>query len=74
MTTIFGMMGHATMRWADELHKLGVRKLEVRREGFGLGMADGWARATHTTAVAHATCGPGVTQLATALVTASRAA
>lgn len=74
VTTIFGMMGHATMHWADELHKIGVRKLEVRHEGFGLGMADGWARATHTTAVAHATCGPGVTQLASALVTASRAA
>lgn len=74
VTTIFGMMGHTTMHWADELHKVGVRKLEVRHEGFGLGMADGWARATHTTAVAHATGGPGVTQLATALVTASRAA
>jgi len=37
-------------------------------------MADGWARATHEVAVATATCGPGVTQLATALVTAARAA
>ena len=36
-------------------------------------MADGWARATHTPGVCTATCGPGVTQLATALVTAARA-
>jgi thiamine pyrophosphate-dependent acetolactate synthase large subunit-like protein len=47
--------------------------LEVRHEGVGLGMADGWARATHQTGVCTATCGPGVTQLATALVTAARA-
>ena len=36
-------------------------------------MADGWARTTHEPGVATATCGPGVTQLATALVTAARA-
>ena len=36
-------------------------------------MADGWARVTHTPGVCTATCGPGVTQLATALVTAARA-
>ena len=45
----------------------------MRHEGAGLGMADGWARATHTPGVCTATCGPGVTQLATALVTAARA-
>lgn len=73
VTTVFGLMGHTTMHWADELDKIGVKKLELRHEGVGLGMADGWARATHTTAVAHATSGPGVTQLASALVTASRA-
>ena len=47
--------------------------LEVRHEGAGLGMADGWARVTRTPGVATATCGPGVSQLATALLTASRA-
>ena len=47
--------------------------LEVRHEGAGLGMADGWARVTRTPGVATATCGPGVSQLATALVTAARA-
>ena len=72
-TATFGMMGDGNMYWVSELHKLGVKVHEVRHEGAGLGMADGWARATHTPGVATATCGPGVTQLATALVTAARA-
>jgi hypothetical protein len=69
----FGMMGDGNMYWMEALHDLGVDLLEVRHEGAGLGMADGWARATHTPGVCTATCGPGVTQLATALVTAARA-
>ncbi len=69
---VFGMMGDGNMYWMNELDKLGIRMLEVRHEGVGLGMADGWARATNTVGVCTATCGPGVTQLATALVTASR--
>src|SRR5438552_2069146 len=72
-TAVFGMMGDGNMYWMQALHDLGVNLLEVRHEGAGLGMADGWARATHTPGVATATCGPGVTQLATALVTAARA-
>jgi len=70
---IFGIMGDGNMYWMHELDKLGVKTLEVRHEGAGLGMADGWARVTHTPGVATATCGPGVSQLATALLTASRA-
>ncbi len=72
-TATFGMMGDGNMYWVSELHKLGVKVHEVRHEGAGLGMADGWARATHAPGVATATCGPGVTQLATAFVTAARA-
>ncbi len=72
-TAVFGMMGDGNMYWMQALDDLGVRLLEVRHEGAGLGMADGWARATHAPAVCTATCGPGVTQLATALVTAARA-
>ncbi|MGZ8197856.1 MAG: thiamine pyrophosphate-binding protein [Burkholderiales bacterium] len=72
-THIFGMMGDGNMYWMDALNKLGVNMIETRHEGVGLGMADGWARHTHSPGVATATCGPGVTQLATALVTASRA-
>jgi len=73
VSATFGMMGDGNMYWIYELSKLGVKVHEVRHEGAGLGMADGYARVTHTPGVATATCGPGVTQLATALVTASRA-
>ncbi len=73
VSTVFGMMGDGNMYWWEALHDLGVHFVDVRHEGAGLGMADGWARATHTTGVCTATCGPGVTQLATALVTAARA-
>jgi thiamine pyrophosphate-dependent acetolactate synthase large subunit-like protein len=73
VTATFGMMGDGNMYWVTELHKLGVKVHEVRHEGAGLGMADGWARTTRTPGVATATCGPGVTQLATGLVTAARA-
>ena len=73
VSAVFGMMGNGNMYWWEALDDCGVRTFEVRHEGAGLGMADGWARATHTPGVCSATCGPGVTQLATALVTASRA-
>ncbi|HKU69304.1 MAG TPA: thiamine pyrophosphate-binding protein [Burkholderiales bacterium] len=69
----FGMMGDGNMYWIYALDRLGVKVHEVRHEGAGLGMADGWARTTNTPGVATATCGPGVTQLATAFVTAARA-
>jgi len=72
-TAIFGIMGDGNMYWMHELDKLGVKILEVRHEGAGLGMADGWARVTRTPGIGTATCGPGVSQLATALLTASRA-
>ncbi len=71
--TIFGMMGDGNMFWMHALDRHDVRMIEVRHEGAGLGMADGWARATRDVGVCTATCGPGVTQLATALVTAARA-
>lgn len=73
VTATFGIMGDGNIYWLAELHKLGVKVHEVRHEGAGLGMADGWARTTNMPGVATATSGPGVTQLATALVTASRA-
>jgi len=72
-TATFGMMGDGNMYWIYALDRLGVKVHEVRHEGAGLGMADGYARTTRTPGIATATCGPGVTQLATALVTAARA-
>jgi len=73
VTHVFGMMGDGNMHWIEALHKIGVETIEVRHEGVGLGMADGWARHTRTPGVCTATCGPGTTQLATAFVTAARA-
>ena len=73
VTHVFGMMGDGNMYWIHALDKIGVQTIEVRHEGVGLGMADGWARLTHTPGVATATCGPGITQFATALMTAARA-
>src|SRR5512147_2304392 len=70
---VFGIMGEGNIYWIHELNRLGVKMLEVRHEGAGLGMADGWARLTRNPGIATTTCGPGVTQLGTALVTASRA-
>ena len=40
----FGMMGDGNMFWLHEMHKLGIKVHEVRHEGAGLGMADGYAR------------------------------
>jgi acetolactate synthase I/II/III large subunit len=70
---VFGMMGDANMHWMNALAKRGVRLYEVRHEGSGLGMADGWARATGNPGVVTTTSGPGVAQLATSMVVASRA-
>lgn len=73
-THVFGMIGDGNMHWINALHSLGnVQQIEVRHEGVALGMADGWARHTRTPGICTATCGPGVTQLGTALVTAARA-
>ena len=70
---VFGMMGDANMHWMNALAQRGVRLYEVRHEGSGLGMADGWARTTGRPGVVTTTSGPGVSQLATSMVCASRA-
>ncbi|HET7157708.1 MAG TPA: thiamine pyrophosphate-binding protein, partial [Burkholderiales bacterium] len=70
---VFGMMGDGNMYWLNAMIKRGVNVVETRHEGVGMGMADGWARHRQTPGVATATCGPGVTQLATACVVAARA-
>src|ERR1043165_7942014 len=50
------MMGDGNMYWMEALHDLGVELLEVRHEGAGLGMADGWARVRYSPGVCTATC------------------
>ncbi|WP_043262476.1 thiamine pyrophosphate-binding protein [Streptomyces sp. e14] len=70
---VFGMMGDANMHWMNALAQRGVRLFEVRHEGSGLGMADGWARAAGQPGVITTTSGPGVSQLATSMIVAARA-
>ena len=70
---VFGMMGDANMHWMNALHQRGVRLYEVRHEGSGLGMADGWARTAGRPGVVTTTSGPGTAQLATSMIVASRA-
>lgn len=72
-TDVFGMMGDANMHWMNALAQRGVRLYEVRHEGSGLGMADGWARTAGRPGVVTTTSGPGVAQLATSMIVASRA-
>lgn len=72
-THVFGMMGDANMHWMTAMADRGAVIFEVRHEGSGLAMADGWARGANAPGVASTTSGPGVTQLATSLVCASRA-
>ncbi|MFE6483288.1 thiamine pyrophosphate-binding protein [Streptomyces sp. NPDC057757] len=70
---VFGMMGDANMHWMNALADRGVRLYEVRHEGSGLGMADGWARGAGQPGVLTTTSGPGVSQLATSMIVAARA-
>jgi thiamine pyrophosphate-dependent acetolactate synthase large subunit-like protein len=50
-THVFGMMGDANMYWMNALIDRGVDCIEVRHEGVGMGMADGWARHRHLQAI-----------------------
>ncbi|SDW60804.1 Acetolactate synthase large subunit [Arthrobacter sp. cf158] len=70
---VFGMTGDANMHWMHAMAERGATLFEARHEGSGLAMADGWARGAGQPGVASTTSGPGVTQLATSLVCASRA-
>lgn len=72
-SAVFGMMGDANIYWLDRLERLGVQVFEVRHEGAGLAMADGWARIAGTPGVCTTTGGPGMAQLATTMLVASRA-
>jgi acetolactate synthase I/II/III large subunit len=69
----FALLGDANMNWAARLAEHGCRMLYVRHEHCALAAAMAYARKTGGVAVATVTCGPGVTQLITALPAAARA-
>ncbi len=72
-TTIFGLMGDGNMSWAAAMSAIpGVRMIDVRDEGAGLSMAEGWARVTGKVGVCNVTHGPGITRMATSLVASTK--
>ena len=71
--TCFTLMGDANMNWAARLGEQGCRMVYVRHEHCAVGSAMAYARKTLDVGVATVTCGPGVTQLITALPAAVRA-
>jgi len=70
---VFGLLGDANMGFWQALHSQGgVRIYSARHEAGAVAMADGHARATGGVALATVTSGPGITQLGTSLLAASR--
>ncbi len=71
--TMFALLGDANMYWgAIMAQKYGVRVVHARHEHCAVAMADGYARHTGKVGIATVTCGPGFTQIMTALTTAAR--
>src|SRR5580704_1109107 len=72
--TQFVLMGDGNMHWSTAFAKLpGVHTVHVRHEHVTVAAATAYNIATGKVAVASVTCGPGVTQLMTALPAAVRA-
>jgi thiamine pyrophosphate-dependent acetolactate synthase large subunit-like protein len=69
----FALLGDANMNWAARLSEQGCRMIYVRHEHCALAAAMAYARKSGEVGVATVTCGPGVTQLITALPAAVRA-
>lgn len=71
---LFTLMGDANMYWSAAMAgQPGVKVIHARHEHAAVAMADGYARATGRVGVASTTCGPGFTQIMTALTMAARA-
>ena len=71
--TVFTLMGDANMYWSASMaDNHNTRLIHARHEHCCVAMADGYARATGKVGVASVTCGPGYTQIMTALVMAAR--
>ena len=73
VSTCFALMGDANMNWAARLAQQGCRMVYVRHEHCAVAAAMAYARKTSEVGIATVTCGPGVTQLITALPAAVRA-
>ena len=73
VSTCFALLGDANMNWAARLSAQGCRMIYVRHEHCAVAAAMAYARKNWDVGVATVTCGPGVTQLITALPAAVRA-
>src|SRR5438094_5790542 len=71
--TCFALFWDANMNWAARLSGGGCRMVYVRHEHCALAAAMAYSRKNWEVGVATVTCGPGVTQLITALPAAVRA-
>ncbi len=71
--TCFALMGDANMNFATRLGEAGCRMIYVRHEHCAVAAAMAFARKTGDVGLATVTCGPGLTQLMTALPAAVRA-
>lgn len=71
--TCFALLGDANMNFATRLAETGCRMIYVRHEHCAAAAAMAYARKSGEIGVATVTCGPGVTQLTTALPAAVRA-
>ena len=70
---LFTLMGDANMYWSAAMaDRERVRLIHARHEHCAVAMADGYARAAGKVGVASVTCGPGYTQIMTALTMAAR--
>ncbi len=71
--TCFALMGDANMNFATRLGEAGCRMILVRHEHCAAAAAMAWSRKTAKVGLVTVTCGPGLTQLMTALPAAVRA-
>jgi len=71
--TCFALLGDANMNWATRLSEQGCRMIYVRHEHCAVAAAMAYARKSGDVGLASVTCGPGVSQLITALPAAVRA-
>lgn len=68
--TCFALQGDANMCFATRLSDRGCRTIHVRHEHCAVSAATSYARKTGDVGVATVTCGPGLSQIMTALTTA----
>ena len=69
----FALLGDGNMHLAAALEREGCQFTHVRHEHCAVSMAMAYSRAAHTIGFATVTCGPGLSQVMTALIAAVRA-